>query len=141
MLHPINPGVRFQPHLLEKNFPRERVTVCVQAIRRQAENDVAGFDSAAIDHLRAFDDADDTTSEIVLAFAVHSRHLRSLSADQSAAGRATSFGKTGEQLIEDARLQFLRADVIEKKKRARAENGNVVHAMIHKIGADGVVPA
>ena len=32
-----------------------------------------------------------------------------------------------------------RAKVIEEKQRLRAEHGDVVHAMIHEVGANGVV--
>ena len=39
-----------------------------------------------------------------------------------------------------ARLEFLRADVIEKEERPRAEDRDVVDAVIDEIGADGVVP-
>ena len=47
--------------------------------------------------------------------------------------------EAANELVEHARLQFFAADVIEKKKRPRAEHRDVVHAMIHEIGADGVV--
>ena len=57
-----------------------------------------------------------------------------------ATGRATGLGKTAQELIEDPRLEFFRADVIEKEERPRAEDGDVVDAMVHEIGADGVVP-
>ena len=52
----------------------------------------------------------------------------------------TGFGEAGKELIEDARLQFFRADVIEKKEWPCAQHRDVVHAMVHEIGADGVVP-
>ena len=48
--------------------------------------------------------------------------------------------ETGQQLIENARLESFRANVIEKEQRARAEDRDVVDAMIDQIGADGVVP-
>ena len=51
-----------------------------------------------------------------------------------------ALAKPAQELIEDPRLQFFRSDVIEKEKRPRAEDGDVVDAMVHEIGADGVVP-
>ena len=53
---------------------------------------------------------------------------------------ATGFGEPAQELIEDPRLQFLRTDVIEKEERPRAEDRDVVDAMVDEIGADGVVP-
>ena len=99
-----------------------------------------GLIATAIDHFGAIDHADDAAGEIVFAFSIHARHLRGFAADQSATGRAACFGETAQELIEDARLQFFRSDVIEKEERPRAEHGDVVDAMVDEIGADRVVP-
>ena len=48
-------------------------------------------------------------------------------------------GKARDQLLEDPGPQLPRADVIQKEKRFRAENGDVVDAMIDEVLADGVV--
>ena len=101
-----------------KNFPRERIAVGVQAVRGKTENHVARFDLAAVDHFRAIDHADDATGEIVFAVAIHSRHLRGFAADQRATGRATGSRKSAQELIEHARLEFFAADVIEKEQAA-----------------------
>ena len=105
----------------------------------QTENDVAGFDLAAIDDFRSIHDANDAACEIVFALAIHPGHLRGLAAEQRAAGRATGARKAAKQLLEHARLESFAADVIEKEKRTRAENRNVVDAMVHEIHAHGVV--
>src|SRR5205823_12696939 len=47
--------------------------------------------------------------------------------------------ETGEQLIEDMRVQLLRADVIKKEEGARAQDRDVIDAMIHQVGPDGIV--
>jgi len=65
--------------------------------------------------------------------------LCALTANQCATGSSARAGKTADELIENARLKFFAANVIEKKKRARAERSNIVYAVIHKIGANGVV--
>ena len=52
---------------------------------------------------------------------------------------AQARGKAGDQLREDAGPQRPRADVIQKEKRFRAQDGDVVDAMIDKVLADGVV--
>ena len=38
------------------------------------------------------------------------------------------------------RLKPARAEIIEEKQRLRAQHRDVVHAMVHEIRADGVVP-
>ena len=53
---------------------------------------------------------------------------------------ATCFREAGENLIEHARLQFFRADVVEKEQWPRAEHRDVVDAMVNQIRADGVMP-
>ena len=96
--------------------------------------------AAAINHFCAIDYADDATGEVVFAFAVHPGHLGGFAADEGATRQTAGPGKAGKELVEDARLQFFRADVVEEKKWARAQDGDVVHAMVHEIGPDGVVP-
>src|SRR4030095_671162 len=123
----------------KQDFARERISIGVQSVRRESENHIANSYLAAIDDLDAIDHADDATCEIVLPALIHSGHLRGLTADERATSRATGFGKSTQQLRENARLQFFRADIVEKKKRSRAEDGDVVDTVIHKIGTDGVV--
>jgi hypothetical protein len=48
-------------------------------------------------------------------------------------------GESADQLPENARPQFARADVIEEKKRLGPKDGNIVDAMIDKVLANGVV--
>ena len=45
-----------------------------------------------------------------------------------------------DDVRENVRLQFARAEIIEEKQRLRAQHRDVVHAMVHQIRADGVVP-
>src|SRR5438132_12506712 len=111
----------------------------MQTVRGETENDVAEFDSSAVDDFWTINHTDNATGEIVFAFAIHSRHLRGLTADQCAASSASCARKSTEKLIVNSRLKFFATDVIEKKKRPRAEHGDVVHAVIHQIGADGVM--
>src|SRR5205085_9884752 len=60
-------------------------------------------------------------------------------ADQGATSSAAGARESAQQLIEHKWLQSFAADVIEKEKRTRADDGDVVDTMIHQIGADGVV--
>ena len=52
---------------------------------------------------------------------------------------ATGSRQSPKQLRKHARLEFLAADVIKKEQRPRADDGNVVDAMVNQIRADGVV--
>ena len=128
-----------QAHRLEEHLARERVAVGVQAVGGEADDDVARLDARAVDHLRAIDHADDRAGEVVFAALIHARHLRGLAADERAAGFRAGFGEALDELLEDARLQPLGADVIEEKERPRADDGDVVDAMIHEVLADRVV--
>src|SRR5207245_1110907 len=44
-----------------------------------------------------------------------------------------------QELVENMRVEFFAADIIEKEKWTRPEHRNVIHAMIDEIGANGVV--
>ncbi len=111
----------------------------MQSVRGKPEDDVAFLDFASIDHFRTIHHANNAARQIVFPFAIHPRHLCCFTADQRASSRATRFGKTGQQLVEHARIESFRAYVIEKEKRTGAENCDVVHAMIDQICADGVM--
>ena len=111
----------------------------METIRGQTQDNVTGLDPRAVDHLRAIDHPDDAAGEIVFAAAIHPGHLGRFAADQSATTRATGFAEAAQDLSENLRLQFLRADVVEKKKRTRSEDGDVVDAVVDEIGANGVV--
>ena len=56
---------------LEEELSGERIAVCLQTGRRNAEHDIAGSDRFAVDDLWLIDDADDKTGEIVFAVGVH----------------------------------------------------------------------
>src|SRR5207237_6130226 len=124
---------------LKQDFARERISIGVQSVRRESENHIANSDPASVDDPAAIDHADDATCQIVLRALIHSRHLRGLTADERATSRATGLGKSTQQLRENAWLQLFRADIVEKKNRPRADDGDVVDAVIHQIGTDGVV--
>ena len=111
----------------------------MQSVRRNAEHGVAGLNRAAVDDLAAIDNANDATHQIVLAGSIHSGHLRGLTADERAVGRATGLAKSTQKHKKNLGLGFFRAFLDKKKPRPRSEHGNVVDAMIYEIGADGVM--
>ena len=105
----------------------------------KSQDNVPGLDLPAVDHFRPVDYANDATGEIVLALAIHSRHLRGLSTNRRATRRAACFRKPAEQTPQKRAAPDVPRRCNREKREARAHNRNVVDAMIHQIGADGVV--
>ncbi len=70
---------------------------------------------------------------------VEAGHLRGFAADEGAVVFGTGAGEAFDDVGEDVRLKFARAEIVEEEKRLRAEHGNVIDAMVHEVRADGVV--
>src|SRR2546422_7376635 len=89
---------------------RRRHTICSRdwssdlcssdlSIRRKSQKHIANSDLASIDDLAAIDHADDAPRQIVFPAPIHSRHLRGLTADERALGRATGLGKDRKSVV------------------------------------------
>ena len=126
---------------IEQHLPGERVAVGVQAGGRQPYQRVAGDNRSTVDHPGLLDDADDETGDVVLAVGVETRHLRGFAAEQRAAVLAASTRNTGDDLLRDVRRQTPRRDIVEEEHRLGALDEDVVHAVVHEVGADRIVPA
>src|SRR3974390_1255342 len=124
---------KIQLHLIQQDFPRQRASIRVQAIRRQANQDIRGHDSTAIQHLRPINQTDYATNQIVLPGVVQIRKLGSFSADQGAPALFTRSRESGNQLIEDRRVKAFASYVVEKKQRARTRNRYIVNTVVHKV--------
>ena len=131
--------VQRQAHLFEEHLAGERVAVGVEAVAAQADDDIAGADFGAVEEFGAVHDADDGASDIVFAFLIHAGHLGGFTADEGAASLLAGFGEAFEDLLENDGIEFFTADVVEEEKRARADDGDVVDAVIHEVLPDGVV--
>ena len=123
----MSPGLMRDPSII---FPRREPRHRRDAARRRRRHPDAARRR----------DPDDAARQIVLTAPIHSGHLRRFAADQGTAGRPAGTTKAAENLRKNVGLESLRADVVEEKKRPRAEDGDVVDAMIDEIGTDGVVP-
>src|SRR5260370_6345777 len=132
---------KIQLHLIQKDFPRQRVSIRVQAIRRQGNQDVRGHDSTAIQDLRPVNQTDYATNQIVLPGVVQIRKLRSFSANQGASALSTRSRESGNQLIEDSRVKAFRSYIVEEKQRARTHNRYIVYAVVHEVLSDRCVSA
>src|SRR5260370_625208 len=111
----------------------------MQAGRRQAEDDVSGFDVFAGDDAVTLDYADDESGEIIFAMGIEAGHLRGFSADQGAAVVLAGVGQTFHNFFGNFGLKFAGGEVIHEEERRSALDRNVIHAMVYQVGADGVV--
>src|SRR2546427_916525 len=72
---------------------------------------------------------------------IKTRHLGGLATEQHAAILATAVGNPFDNAAHCFRGQFSRSDVIEKEKRSRTLDENVVDAVVDEIATDCVVNA
>src|SRR5271154_3008425 len=77
----------------KKQFASQRVSIRVQAIRRQAEDAIPHLHVFAADNALALDHSDNESGKIVLAFGIESRHFRGLASDQRATVMLAGLGK------------------------------------------------
>src|SRR6266404_2773015 len=95
----------------------------------------------AIDYLFAVYDAHDKSSHVVFTLSIEARHLSSFATQQDAA----IFTTTVRDAFDDRRDYFRRQSacgyIVEKEKRPRSLNQNVVRAVVHQIASDGVMDA
>ena len=113
----------------------------MDARRRQADQHVADLDVGARQHLAALDRADGEAREIVVAAAVHARHLGGLAADQRAAGLVAALGDAGDDLARDGDVELAGRIVVEEEQRLGALHDQVVDAHRDEIDADRRVAA
>ena len=99
-----------------------------------------GASDAAVDDTAPFDGPDDEAGEIVLAVRVEAGHLRRLAAEQRAPVLAARARHAADDLFGHGGRQAPRREVIEEEERRRTLHEDVVHAVVHEIGTDGVVP-
>ena len=87
------------------------------------------------------DDADNESGDVVLAVGVEPRHLRRLSTEQRTPILATGSRHARDNLLGDVGRKPPGSKVVEKEQRLGALHEDVVDAVIHQVGTDGVVPA
>src|SRR6202140_1270785 len=123
----------------KEQFTRQRVSVSVQAIGGQTEDAIPHLYVLAADDAVTLDHSDNKSGEIVFAFGINPWHFSGLAADQGAGIMLAGFREAANNFFGDFRVQPARGQVVHKKQRRRTLHGDVVHAVIHQIGADGVV--
>ena len=97
------------------------------------------MNSTTVDDLFPIDDANDESRDIIFTLCVEARHLGRLAAQQ----HTSIFAAAGSDAFDDAPDCFRREtagrNVIEKEKRTRALDQNVIDAVIHQIAANCIV--
>src|SRR2546423_5895217 len=99
----------------------------------KAEPHIPGFDRAAIDNFFSIDYADDESRDVVFTLSVKTRHLGGLAAQQHASVFAAAARDSLDHAANRFGRQFSCRDVIEKEKRPRALDQNVVDAVIDQV--------
>ena len=89
----------------------------------------------------AVDGADDEAGDVVVAERVHARHLRSLAADQRAAGIAARLGDALDELGEVLGHELAGGVVVEEEERLGAAAQDVVDAVVDEVDADAAMAA
>ena len=122
-----------------KDFAQERVAVAVVAGRRQADEDVARRDFAAVDEVGFFDDADGKAGDVVFARLVEAGHFCGFAADERRARLRAAVGDAFDDVGGDFGFEFAAGEVVEEVLRRGAVAEDVVDAHGDGINADGVV--
>ena len=76
----------------------------------------------------------------VLAFRIEAGHLRRLAAEKRAAVLTAGARHAADDLFGDGGQQAPRREVIQEEERRRTLHEDVVHAVVHEIRTDRVVP-
>ncbi len=113
----------------------------MQAVRRQTDQNVADLNVLSGDDLVAADCTDDCARKIVLAVGVEARHLRRLTADQSAAVGSACLADALHDPLDDHIFEFAAGQVVEEEERRRTLHCDVVDAVIDQVLPNGVVDA
>ncbi len=123
-----------------EDLAHKRKAVRMQAARGKAQHNVAGHDGLAGDDAVLFDHAHAEAREVVLAFGVHSGHLRGLAADERAAGRLAAQRDALDHVRRHRLVELAAGEIVEEEERLRALDEHVVDAHRDEIDADRVVP-
>src|SRR3989304_8780508 len=111
----------------------------MRAAGGNADQRIVGFDPRAVDDFRFFDHAHGEAGEIVVALAVHPRHLRRFTAHQRAARLTAALADATNDLLGDTIVQLAGGEVVEEEQRFRALHDEVVDAHGDQVDADGAV--
>ncbi len=107
--------------------------------RGYADKHVSDLDLRAIDQTLALDYTARKARDIVLAVAVHTRHLGRLAANQRTACLTASVGNTRNDGLDLGRFVMADGHIVEEQQRLGTLCQYVVHAHGHGIDTDRIV--
>lgn len=119
----------------------EGIAVRVEPLRWQTDENVAGSDGLAGQHMFSFDATDNETGEIVFAGSIHAGHFGCFAADESAAIPGAAARDTRDDTREHLRIELSDCEVVEEKQWSCTLYCDVVHAVIDEIFTHGIVAA
>ena len=112
----------------------------MQPGRRDPDERVALAHAFGAEHLVARDGSDQEPGEIVRARGVHPGHLGGLAAEQRRAAARASIGHPADDAREHRRIDLGGREVVEEEERFGPHRKCVVHAVVHQVRADDLVP-
>ena len=126
-----------------KDFAQQRVAVAVVAGRRQADEDVARRDFAAVDEVGFFHNADGKACDVVFARLIEAGHFRGFAADERRIRLCAAVGDAFDDVGGDFGFEFAAGEVVEEVLRRGAVAEDVVDAHGEgegdfQLGADAV---
>src|SRR5689334_19194157 len=111
----------------------------MKPVRGETENYVADLDMLSGHDFLAVNYAHDKSSKVVFAFGIEPGHLGSLPADQCTAVVLAGVGKSFDYFFRNVGIEFAGRQIIHEEQGCCALHGNVIHAMVDEIPANGVV--
>ena len=111
----------------------------MESVRWQAKDYIADLYSLARDDAIALHDADDEPGDVVLPVGIKAGHLCRFPSDQRAAVLPARIRQAGDNFLRHLRIEFAASEVIQKEERSGTLYRDVVHAVVHKIAAHGMV--
>ncbi|MPM38541.1 hypothetical protein SDC9_85170 [bioreactor metagenome] len=122
----------------EKGLPDEGKTVAVNSRTRNADDGVAGGDTAPVDNFILPEHADGKPRKIQPVFVVGTRHFRCLPAEEGASALPAGPGRAFHDRGENPGIQPSAGDVVEEEERPGAARDKIVHVHGHQVLADPV---
>ena len=101
---------------------------------------ISRADRLSGDHIFLICNANRKAGQIVFIFRIESRHLRSLSADQSGAGLHAPFRNALDDLGDLIRIVLSASDIIQEEQGLAACTCDVIHTHGNAVDPDGIMP-
>src|SRR5215472_12620569 len=113
----------------------------MKSIRGKPDQNVASLYILSTNDLVAVYHANNKTGEVVFSIRIKARHLSGFAADQGAAIMLAAVDNTRYDLLGHLRLEVPTSQIVHEEHRSSTLHGNVIYAMVHQVGADGMMQA